>query len=109
MPGLGRPAHLLGADGLVVGCDRCGRFFDMPARPPPDTQRRRQYPLAPACRHDVGLGAVSASEQGRRAMVAVHTAGDPPDLWKFGNDAPTVWPEYNLHGDVINQWWGLLA
>jgi hypothetical protein len=42
-------------------------------------------------------------------MVTVHTAADRPDLSKGGNAAPTVWPEYNLHGDVINQWWGLLA
>lgn len=41
-------------------------------------------------------------------MVTVHTAAERPDLWKVGNDAPAVWPEYNLHGDVINQWWGLL-
>ena len=41
-------------------------------------------------------------------MITVRTAADRPDLWKISNDAPAVWPEYNLHGDVIDQWWGLL-
>ena len=41
-------------------------------------------------------------------MITVHTAAERPDLWKVGNDAPTVWPEYNHHGDVMNRWWGLL-
>jgi GNAT superfamily N-acetyltransferase len=41
-------------------------------------------------------------------MIAIRTAAERPDLWNAGHDAPTVWPEYNLHGDVINQWWGLL-
>jgi hypothetical protein len=41
-------------------------------------------------------------------MITIRTAAERPDLWKISNDAPTVWPEYNLHGDVINQWWGLL-
>jgi hypothetical protein len=43
-----------------------------------------------------------------RAMITVHTAAERPDLWKIGNEAPSVWPEYNRHGDVLNQWWGLL-
>lgn len=41
-------------------------------------------------------------------MITVRTAAERPDLWNASNDAPTVWPEYNLHGDVINQWWRLL-
>jgi hypothetical protein len=41
-------------------------------------------------------------------MITVHTAAERPDLWKVGSDAPTVWPEYNHHGDVMNQWWGRL-
>src|SRR5258706_9568142 len=45
---------------------------------------------------------------GGRAMITVQTAAERPDLWKSGTDAPPVWPEYNRHGDVINQWWGLL-
>ncbi len=41
-------------------------------------------------------------------MITVCTAAGRPDLWDISSDAPAVWPEYNLHGDVINQWWGLL-
>ncbi len=41
-------------------------------------------------------------------MVTMHTAAERPDLWKRGIDSASVWPEYNLHGDVLNQWWGLL-
>jgi hypothetical protein len=38
----------------------------------------------------------------------MHTAVERPDLWERGIDSALVWPEYNLHGDVLNQWWGLL-
>ncbi|HET6561021.1 MAG TPA: hypothetical protein VFG72_04040 [Marmoricola sp.] len=38
----------------------------------------------------------------------LHTAAERPDLWERGLDSATVWPEYNLHGDVLNQWWGHL-
>ena len=38
----------------------------------------------------------------------VHTAADRPDLWERGLDSASVWPEYNLHGDVLNEWWGYL-
>jgi hypothetical protein len=41
-------------------------------------------------------------------MVTMYTAAERPDLWERGIDSATVWPEYNLHGDVLNQWWGLL-
>jgi hypothetical protein len=41
-------------------------------------------------------------------MVSMHTAAERPDLWERGIDSASVWPEYNLHGDVLNQWWGLL-
>ena len=41
-------------------------------------------------------------------MVLMFTAAERPDLWERGIDSSTVWPEYNLHGDVLNQWWGLL-
>ena len=41
-------------------------------------------------------------------MLNVHTAADRPDLWERGLDSASVWPEYNLHGDVLNQWWGHL-
>jgi hypothetical protein len=39
---------------------------------------------------------------------AMHTAAARPDLWERGLDSASVWPEYNLHGDVLNQWWGHL-
>ena len=38
----------------------------------------------------------------------VHTAAERPDLWERGIDSASVWPEYNLHGDVLNRWWGRL-
>jgi hypothetical protein len=38
----------------------------------------------------------------------MHTAAQRPDLWERGLDSAAVWPEYNLHGDVLNQWWGHL-
>jgi hypothetical protein len=41
-------------------------------------------------------------------MVMMHTAAERPDLWERGIDSASVWPEYNLHGDVLNQWWGSL-
>jgi hypothetical protein len=47
-----------------------------------------------------------AGESGR--VVTMHTAAERPDLWERGIDSAMVWPEYNLHGDVLNQWWGLL-
>jgi hypothetical protein len=39
---------------------------------------------------------------------SLHTAAERPDLWERGIDSADVWPEYNLHGDVLNAWWGLL-
>lgn len=41
-------------------------------------------------------------------MLTMHTAAERPDLWERGIESGDVWPEYNLHGDVLNQWWGLL-
>ncbi len=38
-------------------------------------------------------------------MIMMHTATERPDLWARGIDSAAVWPEYNLHGDVLNQWW----
>ena len=40
--------------------------------------------------------------------LSLHTAVERPDLWERGIPSDRVWPEYNLHGDVVNQWWGLL-
>ena len=39
---------------------------------------------------------------------SMHTAAERPDLWERGIASESVWPEYNLHGDVLNQWWGHL-
>jgi hypothetical protein len=41
-------------------------------------------------------------------MVMMYTAAERPDLWERGIDSASVWPEYNLHGDVLNEWWGSL-
>ena len=41
-------------------------------------------------------------------MVTMHTAAERPDLWDRGIASESVWPEYNLHGDVLNRWWGHL-
>jgi GNAT superfamily N-acetyltransferase len=38
----------------------------------------------------------------------MHTAAERPDLWERGLESASVWPEYNLHGDVLNEWWGFL-
>ena len=40
--------------------------------------------------------------------VTLHTAAERPDLWERGIASDDVWPEYNLHGDVLNRWWGHL-
>jgi hypothetical protein len=40
--------------------------------------------------------------------LTLHTAAERPDLWERGIPSRDVWPEYNLHGDVLNQWWGRL-
>ena len=42
-------------------------------------------------------------------MVVAHTAAERPDLWERGVASEDVWPEYNLHGDVANKWWGELG
>jgi len=41
-------------------------------------------------------------------MVLMYTAAERPDLWERGIDSASVWPEYNLHGDVLNEWWSRL-
>jgi hypothetical protein len=35
----------------------------------------------------------------------LHTASERPDLWQRGVPDEEVWPEYNLHGDVLGRWW----
>ena len=37
------------------------------------------------------------------------TCAERPDLWQRSDEEITgVWPEYNVHGDVINGYWGRL-
>jgi hypothetical protein len=37
------------------------------------------------------------------------TCAERPDLWQRSDDEITgVWPEYNMHGDVLNEYWGRL-
>ena len=43
-----------------------------------------------------------------RMSLTMHTAAERPDLWERGIASESVWPEYNLHGDVLNRWWGHL-
>lgn len=38
----------------------------------------------------------------------VVTASQRPDLAEVGVDSSDVWPEYNLHGDVLNVYWSAL-
>ncbi len=48
------------------------------------------------------------SATGDAEPLQMHTAAARPDLWERGIPSSSVWPEYNMHGDVLNQWWGLL-
>jgi RimJ/RimL family protein N-acetyltransferase len=40
--------------------------------------------------------------------ISLHTFADRPDLADRGIPSAEVWPEYNLHGDVLNPYWGPL-
>jgi hypothetical protein len=41
--------------------------------------------------------------------VTIVRYADRPELWeRIAALATDVWPEYNLHGDVLNQYWGRL-
>ncbi|HSK15933.1 MAG TPA: hypothetical protein VK915_07155 [Gaiellaceae bacterium] len=41
--------------------------------------------------------------------VRIHTASERPDLWERSQEeVRDVWPEYQLHGDVLNVYWGRL-
>jgi hypothetical protein len=37
--------------------------------------------------------------------VRLATWEERPELRKLGHEAHEVWPEYNLHGDVVSEWW----
>lgn len=41
--------------------------------------------------------------------LELNTAAERPDLWERRVDSASVWPESNLHGDVVNRWWPLLV
>jgi GNAT superfamily N-acetyltransferase len=41
--------------------------------------------------------------------LTLHTAAERPDLTERADFANAVWPEYNLHGDVMNAHWGRLG
>jgi GNAT superfamily N-acetyltransferase len=41
--------------------------------------------------------------------LTLHTAAERPDLSRGADFAGAVWPEYNLHGDVMNAHWPRLA
>jgi len=41
-------------------------------------------------------------------VIIVSTVAERPDLAERGVDSSEVWPEYNMHGDVVNQWWRYL-
>lgn len=41
--------------------------------------------------------------------ISMHSAAERPDLWQRGIPSDEVWPEYNLHGDALNRWWGRLT
>ncbi|SNY47116.1 hypothetical protein SAMN05421748_10870 [Paractinoplanes atraurantiacus] len=38
----------------------------------------------------------------------MYTVAERPELAGKGIPSADVWPEYNLHGDRLNQWWGHL-
>lgn len=38
----------------------------------------------------------------------VVTWAERPDLAERGPASVDIWPEYNLHGDILNEWWGPL-
>ena len=49
-----------------------------------------------------------ACEDRAMAVVAVRYSDDP-SLWqRIGGLSAEVWPEYNLHGDVLNVFWNRL-
>ncbi len=44
-----------------------------------------------------------------RAHLAVFTAAERPDVWEDAEKTfPVVWPEYNLHGDVADEYFTAL-
>ncbi len=42
-------------------------------------------------------------------MVRMFLYDERPELWEqIGDLSERIWPEYNLHGDVLNRYWGRL-
>ena len=78
-------------------------------------RRTRSTPSSASCaartpgRWSSGSDAGSAATGHHGAVpYTIHTAAERPDLWERGIASASVWPEYNLHGDVLNRWWGRL-
>jgi hypothetical protein len=79
------------------------------------TDAARPAPRTPGCLPLCVHGSADESDtpesrEGHHGFMAfaVHTASERPDLWERGIPSASVWPEYNLHGDVLNRWWGHL-
>jgi hypothetical protein len=47
-----------------------------------------------------------AGDRVARVGVRLVTWEERPELRELGPDHLAIWPEYNLHGDVMNEWWG---
>jgi GNAT superfamily N-acetyltransferase len=41
--------------------------------------------------------------------LELHTYAERPDLADVGIASADVWPEYNLHGEVVHAWWGSMC
>ena len=54
------------------------------------------------------MRADKAMQQDVAVSFSVYTALERPDLEDVGVPDVDVWPEYNLHGDVVNPYWGPL-
>jgi hypothetical protein len=57
------------------------------------------------CRTTSSLARVNLPES---VLLTIHTAEDRPDLWERSVEPSSVWPEYQLHGDVLSRWWAYL-
>src|SRR5690242_18956941 len=60
------------------------------------------------CRATCTTTTARASDVVAREGLTLHTAAERPDLWERFIVSESVRLEYNLHGDVVNQFWGRL-